>query len=154
MEKLDRLIGLTFIAAVFAAGCSDEPAAPVEETSEVAQVIAMNHPLLYFARRLSGGAMEVKLLAPLGTDPAQWTPEVADVLTLQAADLILLNGAGYEGWLDKVSISAGKLVDTSAAFRDRRDCSVSLRRSADHRQHSAYEHQYRHELAKSAGNLV
>ena len=38
---------------------------------------------------------------------------------LQAADLVLLNGAGYEGWLDKVSISAGKLVDTSAAFRDR-----------------------------------
>ncbi len=119
MEKLNRLIGLTFIAAVFAAGCSDEPAAPVEETSEVARVIAMNHPLLYFARRLSGGAMEAKLLAPLGTDPALWAPEVADVLMLQAADLVLLNGAGYEGWLDKVSISAGKLVDTSAGFRDR-----------------------------------
>ena len=119
MEKLCRQIGLTLFLAIVAVGCSDEPAEPVQDAGEVMQVMVMNHPLMYFVRRLTGDSLEVKLLAPAGTDPALWAPEVADVLMLQAADLVLLNGAGYEGWLDKVSISAGKLVDTSAGFRDR-----------------------------------
>jgi len=36
---------------------------------------------------------------------------------MQAADVILLNGAGYEKWLSKVSLPESKLVDTSAGFR-------------------------------------
>ena len=36
----------------------------------------------------------------------------------QRADLILLNGAGYAKWVDKVSLPQLRLVDTSAAFKE------------------------------------
>jgi zinc transport system substrate-binding protein len=38
---------------------------------------------------------------------------------MQAAELIILNGASYERWLGRVSLPQTKLVDTSAEFRDR-----------------------------------
>ncbi|MEP4147032.1 MAG: zinc ABC transporter substrate-binding protein [Halioglobus sp.] len=81
-------------------------------------IIAVNTPLQYFAQRLLDDEIEVLMLAPEDTDPAQWQPSVEDVLQLQQAQLILLNGAGYSNWLSKVSISDSALVNTSAAARE------------------------------------
>ena len=55
---------------------------------------------------------------PEAIDPATWQPTVADILQLQGAELVILNGAGYSSWRDKVSISAGRIAVTSAAARD------------------------------------
>jgi zinc transport system substrate-binding protein len=82
-------------------------------------VYAANYPLQYFAERISTPLVDVRLPVPAGEDPAFWHPEPEDVLELQQADLILLNGASYESWLAGVSLSTSKLVDSSAAFRDR-----------------------------------
>ena len=48
-----------------------------------------------------------------------WSPGPEVVTAYQAADLILLNGAGYAGWVSRVSLPEGKLIDTSASFADR-----------------------------------
>ena len=37
---------------------------------------------------------------------------------VQSADLILLNGAGFATWIDRVSLPRARLVNTSAAFED------------------------------------
>ncbi|MEH6570140.1 MAG: zinc ABC transporter substrate-binding protein [Halioglobus sp.] len=80
-------------------------------------IVAVNNPLLYFTRRLIGNEFEIRLLAPADADPASWRPTVEDVLQLQGADLVLLNGAGYSYWLDEVSISSSKLVVTGEAAK-------------------------------------
>jgi zinc transport system substrate-binding protein len=41
------------------------------------------------------------------------------VLAFQSADVILLNGASYSKWLDKVTLPRRKLVNTSQLFKDR-----------------------------------
>jgi zinc transport system substrate-binding protein len=46
-------------------------------------------------------------------------PGADTVAEYQKADLILLNGAGYAKWVRKVSLPAFRMVDTSAAFRER-----------------------------------
>ncbi len=84
------------------------------ETPSGAYVVAVNNPLAYFAERLAGDAIEVRMPAPPGTDPAFWQPTVDDILLLQGAELIILNGAGYSPWLNKVSISRRSLVVTSS----------------------------------------
>ena len=52
-------------------------------------------------------------------DPADWKPGSEAISQLQAADLVLLNGAGYESWLSWVTLPGALLVDTSAGFSDR-----------------------------------
>ncbi|MDH3935265.1 MAG: metal ABC transporter substrate-binding protein, partial [Gammaproteobacteria bacterium] len=82
-------------------------------------VYTVNYPLYYFAERIAGDLVEVVLPVPASIDPAFWQPDSAAVSAFQQADIILLNGAGYAKWLSRVSLPARKLVDTSAAFRER-----------------------------------
>jgi len=78
-------------------------------------VYTTNYPLAYFAERIGGEQVEVVLPAPADVDPAYWAPEAEVIADYQQADLILLNGAGYEKWMERASLPASKLVDTSVA---------------------------------------
>lgn len=82
-------------------------------------VYTVNYPLQYFAQRIAGEHADVVFPAPDGADPAFWQPDVEAIAEFQQADLVLLNGAGYAKWVDRVSLSRRKLVDTSSGFRDR-----------------------------------
>ena len=100
--------------------CGDQRAPATQQQPEPSEfIVAVNTPLQYFAQRLLDEDIEVRMLAPDNTDPAQWQPSIEDVLQLQRAQLILLNGAGYSGWLNKVSISDSTLVNTSSAVKER-----------------------------------
>ncbi|MGB5294118.1 MAG: metal ABC transporter substrate-binding protein [Thermoanaerobaculia bacterium] len=78
-------------------------------------IFATNYPLAYFAERIGGEQVEVSFPAPADVDPAYWAPAPEVIADYQQADLILLNGAGYEKWLERASLPASKLVDTSVA---------------------------------------
>ena len=53
---------------------------------------------------------------PADEDPAYWMPDAETISNYQQADLILLNGAGYEQWVDSASLPKSKLCNTSVAF--------------------------------------
>ena len=80
-------------------------------------VYVANYPLKFFAERIGGSLVDVKLPAPADEDPAFWIPSDADVSAYQQADVILMNGATYSKWVDKVTLPAAKVVDTSASFK-------------------------------------
>ncbi len=82
-------------------------------------VYVVNYPLKYFAERIAGEHATVILPAPAGKDPAFWMPDAKTIADYQQADLILLNGANYAKWINKVALPQFRLVDTSANFKDR-----------------------------------
>ena len=82
-------------------------------------ITASNYPLAYFAERLGGALVRVDLPVPNDEDPAYWQPDAPTIQAMQKADLIALNGADYEKWLNRVSLPRSKWVDTSAGFRTR-----------------------------------
>jgi len=82
------------------------------------KIYSVNYPLAYFAERLAGDQAQVEFPAPTDVDPAFWMPDANTVRAYQSADLILLNGAGYAHWVDKVSLPASRLVNTSRNFAD------------------------------------
>ena len=94
-------------------------AASIAVGQEKLAIYAVNYPLQYFAQRIAGEQAEVILPVPPGIDPAFWQPDVKAIAGFQQADIILLNGAGYAKWVNRVSLPRRKLVDTSAGFRDR-----------------------------------
>ncbi len=81
-------------------------------------VAAVNYPLAWMAERLGGDAVEVLFPVPPGRDPAFWRPGVADIATIQQAQVIALNGAGFAAWTDRASLPRAATVDTSAGFAD------------------------------------
>jgi len=83
------------------------------------KVAAVNAPLAYFAETIGQDAVEVIYPVPDGTDPALWRPGIADIATIQAADVILLNGADFAAWTTKTSLPRAHVTVTSAGFEDR-----------------------------------
>lgn len=82
-------------------------------------IYTVNYPLQYFAQRIAGNQAKVVFPAPPDLDPAFWQPEPPVIREYQKADMILLNGAGYAGWIQKVSLPGLRTVDTAAGFKDR-----------------------------------
>ena len=92
---------------------------PMQATAEKKLTIyTVNYPLHYFAERIGGNQVNVIFPAPANQDPAFWKPNKATVKEYQKADLIILNGAGYAKWTQKVSLPMLRMVDTSAAFKN------------------------------------
>ena len=115
-----RTIALTALIfwTTLLTGCDIDGARSQQAKDTTPYIVVVNNPLLYFAQQLIGDGVDVRLLAPVDTDPASWQPTVENVLQIQGAELLLLNGAAYSGWLNKVSISSNKLVVTSEAAKD------------------------------------
>ena len=82
-------------------------------------VYTVNYPLQYFAQRIAGDHADVVFPAPSDEDPAFWQPSTETIADYQKADLILLNGATYAKWLNRVTLPRRKLVNTSVGFKDR-----------------------------------
>lgn len=104
-------------------GCADpEPSgpaafAPVGDAPPV--VRTTTYPLAWMAERIGGGAIQVELVVPADADPATWRPDDAALQALQGADLVVLNGAGFEALGAWASLPPSRLVDTAAGFRHR-----------------------------------
>jgi zinc transport system substrate-binding protein len=99
----------------------------------------VNYPLQYFAERIGGPTVDVRFPAPPEGDPAFWEPGVEQIAAYQHADLILLNGAAYAKWVQRVSLPESRLVNTSAAFADRY---IPMGDQATHSHGAVGEHQH------------
>ena len=113
---MKNLIIVSLIAVITLASCtdSDESKSASPNRSEKPVVHTTNYPLAYFAKRIAGDAIDLNFLpGNADGDPAFWEPTEDDIAKLQAADLILLNGATYEKWIDHVSLPSSTQVDTS-----------------------------------------
>ncbi len=101
-------------------GCSGTGQPSIEERGMPDEgtvvVYVTNYPLKYFAERIGSEHVEVHFPAPPDEDSAYWMPDSDTISKYQQADLILLNGAGYEKWVDAVSLPKSKLCHTSAEF--------------------------------------
>lgn len=118
------VVPVLLLGAVVLSSCArraESPAGDAETagTTSLGVVEASSYPLSYMAQRVGGPLVEVGFRAAVATDPAYWRPTAEDVLALQSADLVILNGASYESWASTVSLPSSRTVDTSAGFRDR-----------------------------------
>ncbi|MGD8699788.1 MAG: metal ABC transporter substrate-binding protein, partial [Gemmatimonadales bacterium] len=121
-SRLAKLTASAFVVVALVGACGgggDESGAGTRVADGGLTVYVVNYPLQYFAERIGGDRVRVEFPAPADVDPAYWTPDAEDVVAYQGADIILLNGADYAGWVGMVSLPASKLVDTSAGFADR-----------------------------------
>ena len=117
---MNRLLACA-VMSIGLLGCSDgekQRSESVPESAETGLVHAANYPLAYFAERISAPVAEVRLSAPAEEDPAYWSPGPEEVLAMQEADLVVLNGASYETWLKNVSLSQSKMVVTTDGLED------------------------------------
>jgi zinc transport system substrate-binding protein len=74
-------------------------------------VIASFYPLYEFASRVVGDRAEVSSLVPAGIEPHDWEPTAEGISRRHSADVLVINGAGFEKWADEMK--AKVIVNTS-----------------------------------------
>jgi zinc transport system substrate-binding protein len=78
-------------------------------------------PVDCFTSNVAGDAADVSVLVPPNAGPHDYSFSPADVQKIAKADVLVMNGAGLESWLQRGIRSAGKknllVVDTSAGIK-------------------------------------
>lgn len=114
-----RHLLIFFMILLTACGTETAPPADISDNDRSRPlVIASNYPLYYFASAIAADSVDLNLPVMEG-DPANWNPGAGAIAEMQRADLVLLNGAGYESWLGWVTLPENILLDTSAGITDR-----------------------------------
>lgn len=75
------------------------------------------YPTQYFTQRIGGDLVKVVNPVPEDADPSLWQPDRKTLQAYQAADMIVLNGAGFEKWTVDATLPEDKLVDTSLPLK-------------------------------------
>ena len=89
----------------------------IRETNDLnkLQAISSFYPLYEFSQQVGQDKVDVQLLVPEGVEPHDWEPTIQDVQQMQKSDLIIVNGFGFENWVESLEEMnyQGIVVDTS-----------------------------------------
>lgn len=107
------LVGLTLgiglgLAVLLAAACGsdDGDSADTVDAEDVPTVVVSTDVLGDVVSKLLGDAAAVVTIMPTGADPHEFQPSAREVATITGADVLVVNGAGFEAGLDDTIESA------------------------------------------------
>lgn len=101
MKKIIIIIGLVLVLAVSAC----QPAAPAAKGG--LKVLVVETFLADIVQNVAGERVQVESLIPVGLDPHAFTPAPRDVARIAESKVLVINGAGFEEWLEAVLTNAG-----------------------------------------------
>jgi ABC-type Zn uptake system ZnuABC Zn-binding protein ZnuA len=108
MTKSFLILILLFLLALSACQGSAPVNPPANGQPGIAlKVTAIETFLGDIAQNVAGSRVKVDTLIPIGVDPHAFEPAPQDIVKLAQAQVIIANGAGFEGWLQKTIDNTG-----------------------------------------------
>ena len=106
---------LFVVAMMLGAGCGKKVAPSVTPTGKPS-VYTTFYPTQYFAERIGGDLIDVVCPVPADQDVIFWMPDAKAIVAYQKADLVIINGAEFCKWVQRVSLPASRVVNTARPF--------------------------------------
>ena len=102
----------------FAVWNTDQSIISAAADSTEISVMTSFYPLYEFTKQVGQDKVRVSLLVPPGIEPHDWEPTINELQKMYEANLIVINGIGFESWVDDIdTINSGiVIVDTSAGI--------------------------------------
>jgi len=115
------IIGLLAVLFITSFTSCKQKATPTETASETATPVVYTtfYPTMYFTQRIAGDTATIICPVPPDEDAIFWQPSPDIIADYQQADLIIINGAEFEKWVQTVSLPESRVVNTAAPFADR-----------------------------------
>ncbi len=125
LSTLRRLTAFALLACIGIAG--------EQANAEALPVVASFSILGDLTQQIGGDRVQVHTLVGAGADAHVYQPTPADAKTLSRAKLVIVNGLGFEGWIDRLIESSGyrgKLVVASKGINAIRQARAHADRNA------------------------
>ena len=106
MKKIKQILIPLLIALSLTGMNACQPAAQTTTESSKKTIVVTYSILGSLVKELVGGQANVIVSMPNGQDPHEWEPSAKDIETLTHADLIVENGLGLEGGMEKALAQA------------------------------------------------
>ncbi|MFL6497461.1 MAG: metal ABC transporter substrate-binding protein [Nitrososphaera sp.] len=107
LTTIATLIPLAMIVTRY----TGRPALQDRQEHEKITAVASFYPLYEFASKVAGNKAEVSSLILVGVEPHDREPTGEDISRGLAADVVIINGAGFERWTN--DLEAKVVVNTS-----------------------------------------
>lgn len=107
---LRKRIFLYLLVSTFFTACSvvnPPPTQPWKDEGGKLKVVASTSIIFDIVRQVGGDLILLDRLLPLGADPHSFEPTPQDIAKLSDADVLFINGAGLETFLDPLIESSG-----------------------------------------------
>jgi len=79
----------------------------VSTAQQPIEVLASASMFADMATNIGGDRVSVETIVPIGGDPHLYSPRPSDAEKVQAADVVLINGLTFEGWIAKLIANSG-----------------------------------------------
>ncbi|MGQ9759468.1 MAG: metal ABC transporter substrate-binding protein [Candidatus Methanomethylicaceae archaeon] len=91
---------------------------PQTDSSNKTKVLVTFYPLAYLAEEIGGERVSIRTLIPYNVEVHSWQPSISDIIAVSDADIIILNGAGLDWWMEEeifpsVNMSGKVVVKTT-----------------------------------------
>lgn len=121
-----------------------ESTEPEENNGEKITVVTSMYPVYDLTKKVTGDKANVINLMEGSSDAHDWEPSAKDIKTINNADVMVFNGAGFEGWKDDVLAGVESkdltVVDSSEGVN-----LIKLTEDEhDHEHEDADEHEHHH----------
>lgn len=113
------VLGIAAASALALAGCAGGTGTDAAGTDDGITVVTSTNVYGDIAEQVAGGLVEVtSIIESASMDPHEFEASAADQLTVSNADLIIVNGGGYDSFMDAMIESTGTEahVITAAEF--------------------------------------
>ena len=117
MNKMNKMLVVVLALVVMGAGCGKKTSTSVTPTGKPV-VYTTFYPTKFFAERIGGDLIEVVCPVPSDEDAIFWMPDAKAIAAYQKADLIVINGAEFSKWVQKVNLPESRVVNTAKPFED------------------------------------
>lgn len=94
-------LALAACIPLFICSCSDNSASDGKSGDKLS-VVTTIFPYYDFARSISGGLADVKMLLSPGSEPHSYEPSPSDIVAIESCDIFIYNGGESDEWVEKV----------------------------------------------------
>lgn len=107
------MMGRRFLSLVFAlfivigVACARSGGTQALKTSERLKVLVVETFLADITQNVAGDRLPVEALIPTGIDPHSFEPTPKEVARIAESQVLIINGAGFEEWLEETLANAG-----------------------------------------------
>lgn len=99
------------------------------------QVITSFYPLYFFAERIGGDKISLQAIIPPGVEPHDYELTPRDAAEIENSDLVVVNGAGFEPWFEKIRGDLDEKKINYAVLSE----GITLLEGAEHEEEGAVE---------------